>query len=116
MLRLSFRSISYLLPLLLVSTLCPQQVLGGDILATNGFASCLDTETIKITRLKLQYDRTTNNMTFDVAGISEKEQNVTAVLTVTAYGRQLTERKFDPCKEGLKMLCPGMVKTQNSPV
>lgn len=104
--RLPFQSISYLLPLLILSTLGPRQVLGGDVLATNGFASCLDTGTIKITRLKMQYDRTTNNMTFDVAGYADQEQNVTAVLTITAYGRELQKKTFDPCKEGLSIFCP----------
>jgi len=101
-------SSQYLLPLLLVTLLGPWQVLGGDILETNGFATCLDSNSIKISRLKLHYDRSTNKITFDVAGTSEKEQNVTAVLTVTAYGKKLKERYLDPCKDGIKMLCPGM--------
>lgn len=108
LLRLSLRSISYLLPFLVVTTLGPRQVLGGDVLETNGFATCLDSNSIKISRLNLQYNKATNNITFDVAGTSEKEQNVTAVLTVTAYGRKLDQRSFDPCQEGIKMLCPGM--------
>ncbi|KAF8422707.1 hypothetical protein EV426DRAFT_702522 [Tirmania nivea] len=97
---------SYFLPLLLVTTLGPQQVLGGDILETNGFAACLENNTINISRLKLLYDRSTNNVTFDLAGTSSKEQNVTAVLTVTAYGKQLDGRSINPCEEGIKMLCP----------
>lgn len=109
--RLSSQSLSYLLPLILVSTLGPRQVLGGDVLATNGFSTCLASETIKIQRLKIAYNRATNNMTFDVAGFSEKEQNVTAVLTVTAYGKKLNERTFNPCEEGIKMLCPGISLT-----
>lgn len=104
--RLSLQSLSYLLPLLLVTTLGPQQVLGGDILETNGFATCLENNSINISRLKLRYDRSTNNITFDLAGTSATQQNVIAVLTVTAYGRKLDERSVDPCKEGIQMLCP----------
>ncbi|KAF8464394.1 hypothetical protein BDZ91DRAFT_660122 [Kalaharituber pfeilii] len=104
---LSLRSIqTHLLPFLLLSTLGPQQVLGGDILTTDGFSTCLDTDSVKIHKLQIKYDRSTNLVTFDVAGSSLKTQNVTAVLKVTAYGRLIDEKKFDPCKEGIEFLCP----------
>lgn len=106
--RLSLQSISYLLPLLFVTILGPRQVLGGDILETKGFATCQASNSINISRLQIQYDRSTNNITFDLAGSSDKVQNVTALLTVTAYGRRLDEQSVDPCEKGIMDLCPGM--------
>ena len=105
--RLSLLPIPYLLPLLFI-TLGPRQVLGGDILETKGFATCLESNSINISRLQIQYDRTTNNITFDLAGSSDKVQNVTALLTVTAYGRKLDEQSVNPCDKGIMELCPGM--------
>ncbi|KAF8459353.1 hypothetical protein BGX38DRAFT_1247931 [Terfezia claveryi] len=104
--RLSLQSISYLLPLLFVTTLGPRLVLGGDILETKGFATCLENNSIKISRLQLSYDRSTNNITFDLAGSSDKVQNVTALLTVTAYGKKLDEQSVNPCDKGIAELCP----------
>ena len=49
-------------------------------------------------------------VTFDVAGTNKHEQNVTAVLDVTAYGQQIYTNTFDPCDQGtfVEQLCPGM--------
>lgn len=64
---------------------------------------------ITVTALDIQYDRTTQQITFDVAGTSSKEENVTAALYVTAYGKQVYQKTFNPCNEGSKVdqLCPG---------
>lgn len=95
--------------LILASTLYPWRVLGGDILATDGFSTCLDNDKIHLSRMNIQYDKATNQLTFDIAGTSQESQNVTAVLTVTAYGKQLDKREFNFCEEGIQMLCPGTI-------
>ncbi|KAI5807481.1 hypothetical protein DFH27DRAFT_640344 [Peziza echinospora] len=102
----SLQSIASLLPVLLISTLAPRPVLGGDILTTDGFSTCLNSDTLKITRMHLKYDRSTNLIEFDVGGISTKTQNVRAILKVMAYGRVIQEKEFDPCAEKIDMLCP----------
>ena len=100
---------SRLLPaLLLISALGPWLVQGGDVLTTDGFSKCPDTESIKITKVHIKYDKAKNVIDFDVAGISTKEQNVTAILEVYAYGRKIEQKKFDPCEEKIQFLCPGM--------
>ncbi len=93
----------------LLLTALPVTVLGGDLLQTSGFTTCLEKSSITVEKLKVQYDRSVNRVTFDVAGSSSKVQNVKASLTVTAYGRQVYEKKFDPCAEDTKVeqLCPG---------
>ncbi|PGH00794.1 hypothetical protein GX51_05571 [Blastomyces parvus] len=80
---------------------------GIDILKNNGFTTCLDSSDIKVEKLSLQFDRSTNTMTFDVAGSSTKTQNVTAELVVEAYGQKIT-KSFNPCDAGTKVdqLCP----------
>lgn len=93
---------------LLALSVLPSRVLGADILKTSGFTTCLDKSTITVNTLDVQYDRTDNTVTFDVAGSSAKEQNVTASLIVTAYGKEVYHKDFDPCAEDTKVeqLCP----------
>ena|SRR5947209_1448720 len=83
-------------------------VLGGDILRTNGFSDCSNNSTITVNNVDLQFDRSTNLLTFDVSGSSAKSQQVTATLTVTAYGVQVYQKSFDPCDASTKVeqLCP----------
>jgi azurin len=86
--------------------------LAADILKTEGFSSCLDNAQIKVNRMDIQYDRASNQVTFDVAGTSEKEQKVIATLVVSAYGKEIYKKEFDPCDEASKVdeLCPGKAK------
>lgn len=87
----------------------PVGVFGTDILKTTGFTTCLDNSTITVTNLNVSYDRVAGAVTFDVAGTSSKRQNVTAALTVTAYGKQVYQKTFNPCDKDTKVdqLCPG---------
>lgn len=87
----------------------PVGVVGTDILKTTGFTTCLDNSTITVTNLNVSYDRVAGAVTFDVAGTSSKRQNVTAALTVTAYGKQVYQKTFNPCDTDTKVdqLCPG---------
>lgn len=86
-----------------------QTVVANDVLKTTGFSTCMDDSQIKVTALDIRYDRTTQQLNFDVAGTSKKEQNVTASLYVTAYGKQVYQRDFNPCDKATKVdqLCPG---------
>lgn len=88
--------------------LLPLGSFATDVLQTSGFTSCLDNSTIKVDKLNIKFDRSTKLITFDVAGSSEKVQNVTAALTVSAYGKQVYQKSFDPCADGAKVdqLCP----------
>ncbi|KAI4201680.1 MAG: hypothetical protein LQ348_001613 [Seirophora lacunosa] len=94
-------------PLLVLGAL-PVRVLCADILKTSGFTSCLDGSDIKVTNLNVEYDRSKGSVTFDVAGTSAKVQNVTASLTVSAYGKQVYTKDFNPCDAGSRVsqLCP----------
>lgn len=82
--------------------------LANDVLKTTGFTTCLDNSQIKVNKLDVQFDRSTQKITFDVGGESAKMQNVTAALHVTAYGKQVYEKKFNPCDDATKVLelCP----------
>ncbi|KAH0002804.1 DUF907 domain-containing protein, partial [Aureobasidium melanogenum] len=99
--------VSWTLPLVLLSTL-PARVLGGDILSTQGFTLCSTNPTIKVEALDVQFDRTTNLVVFNVAGSSSQSQNVTAKIVVTAYGREVYQKPFNPCDAGtyVEQLCP----------
>ncbi|KAG5289397.1 DUF907 domain-containing protein [Histoplasma ohiense] len=93
--------------LLLAWSLFSHHVDGIDVLKNNGFTSCLDNSEINVEKINLEFDRTTNDFIFDVAGSSSKIQNVTAVLLVEAYGQKITQ-SFNPCDEATKVdqLCP----------
>jgi len=85
-------------------------VWGTDILRTNGFSNCNNgTSTVKVNNVDISFDRSTNDVTFDVSGTSTEVQNVTASLVVTAYGVQVYQKDFDPCDASTKVdqLCPG---------
>ena len=84
-------------------------VLAGDILQTSGFTSCISNAEIQVTALNIAFDRSTKQITFDVAGTSAQVQNVTASLVVTAYGNQVYQKDFNPCDAATEVpeLCPG---------
>lgn len=83
--------------------------LAADILHTEGFSSCMDNSEIKVNKMDIQYDKATNEVTFDVSGTSEKQQEVIATLVVSAYGNEVYKKEFDPCDPASKVdqLCPG---------
>jgi ML-like domain len=95
---------------LLASTAVLPSVLATDILKTDGFTECGGDTSIKVNNVEISFDRSNNSITFDVAGSSSKEQQVTAELIVTAYGIQVYQNSFDPCSKDTKVdqLCPGM--------
>lgn len=97
-----------LAPFLLLAS-APLGALAGDTLKTNGFSSCLDSSDIIVNNLDIEFDRDTKKIKFDVAGVSQKEQKVMAVLIVNAYGREVYRNEFNPCDEDKKVdqLCPG---------
>jgi hypothetical protein len=85
-------------------------VLATDVLKTNGFSNCNNgSSTIKVNHVDISFDKSTNNIDFDVSGTSTKEQFVTAELVVTAYGVKVYNNSFDPCADDTKVdqLCPG---------
>ncbi|TKA83296.1 hypothetical protein B0A55_00777 [Friedmanniomyces simplex] len=94
-----------LLPLALLSIL-PVGVLGGNILSTSGFSSCMNNATVQVKNLNVSYDKTSRILTFDVAGTSDIVQNVTANLIVSAYGKQIYTKEVNPCDTGMAEMCP----------
>ncbi|UNI14945.1 hypothetical protein JDV02_001522 [Purpureocillium takamizusanense] len=80
----------------------------GQILKTDGFSDCGHDSTIKVDKVDIRYNNDNKTVIFDVAGSSAKEQNVTALLNVTAYGNQVYSNKFNPCDKGtfVQQLCP----------
>ena len=87
--------------------LLPFGSLAADVLQTSGFTSCLDASAIRVNKLDIKFDRATKLVTFNVAGTSEKVQNVTAALTVFAYGKEVYQKSFDPCENPkVDQLCP----------
>lgn len=102
---------SILTSFILLAALTALPAQAADVLETSGFSTCLDGSDIVVQRMNIKYDRAAGKVTFDLAGISEQEQKVQAILKVTAYGRDVYSTEFDPCEKGIAQLCPG---TRNS--
>ncbi|KAJ4412998.1 hypothetical protein N0V85_003608 [Neurospora sp. IMI 360204] len=85
-----------------------QGVMGDDILKTVGFDTCEQDAQVSVQRADVTYNNADKTVTFDVAGTSNQVQNVTAHLSVTAYGANIYENTFNPCDAGtfVKQLCP----------
>ena len=66
----------------------------------------MNNPTVKVTKLDVSYNKDTRQLDFDVAGMSEVEQKVTADLIVSAYGQQVYTKTFDPCDTGMPEMCP----------
>ncbi|KAI0478534.1 hypothetical protein GGR56DRAFT_326750 [Xylariaceae sp. FL0804] len=83
-------------------------VLADQILATSGFTNCDSDSDIVVNNVNIKYNNNDKTVTFDVSGTSTKEQNVSAVLAVTAYGQDVYTNKFKPCDEStyVEQLCP----------
>jgi hypothetical protein len=94
----------------------PGKALADQILTTSGFSTCLTNSNITVQKLDITYNNDAKTVTFDVAGTSEKVQNVTAVLNVTAYGTQVYQNSFNPCDSAtyVTQLCPGEFSTSLS--
>lgn len=94
---------------LIVLGFWPTQILAADTLSTSGFSSCSANSTIQVKKLDISYTRSTREVVFDVSGTNEKEQNVTASLTVYAYGNEVYSKDFNPCSTDnyIEQLCPG---------
>jgi hypothetical protein len=86
----------------------PATVLAGGVLQTTGYSTCGGDGSISVQKMDIQYDQDGNSVVFDVAGTSTKQQNVTGVITVYAYGNQVYTKSFDPCDSGtfVQQLCP----------
>ncbi|PYH90675.1 DUF907 domain protein [Aspergillus ellipticus CBS 707.79] len=96
------------LPTLVALGLLTSGVLAADTLSTQGLTTCLTDSAIEVDKLSVTYTRSTREIVFDVAGTNAKEQNVTASLTIYAYGNQLYSETFDPCSstDYVEQLCP----------
>ena len=88
----------------------PAGVFGADLLQTSGFATCLANSDVTVQKANVQYDRVSGVVTFDVSGTSTKQHNVTASLTISAYGKEVYQKDFDPCaaETRVQQLCPSM--------
>lgn len=79
-----------------------------DLLKTTGFTDCGSDSSVKVDKIEITYDNDNKTVMFDVSGSSSKEQNVTAVLDVTAYGNPIYSNTFNPCDDAtfVEQLCP----------
>lgn len=80
----------------------------SQVLETTGFTDCGQNSTIVAHQVDIRYDNSNRTVTFDVSGTSTARQNVSAVLNVTAYGRNIYSNSFNPCSQDtfVAQLCP----------
>lgn len=94
--------------LALVAALFAGGVSAGEMLKTTGFSSCGPNDSVSVQNVDITYNNDNKTVDFDVAGTSNKVQNVTAILNVTAYGQQVYSNSFNPCSPStfVRQLCP----------
>jgi hypothetical protein len=82
--------------------------LAEDVLKTVSFRACGNNTDITVNRADISFNAETKVISFDVSGSSAREQNVTAVLQVSAYGNDIFSNEFNPCDRGtfVEQLCP----------
>ncbi|KPM43895.1 hypothetical protein AK830_g2665 [Neonectria ditissima] len=92
----------------LAATAMATGVLADNVLETSTFQDCGSIKGMEVTNLDIQYNADTKKIDFNVAGSSDKERNVSAILSVTAYGKDIYENKFNPCDKltYIQQLCP----------
>lgn len=92
----------------LATLLLATRTIAGDILTTSGFSDCGSDASIKVDKIDITYNNANKTVMFDVAGTSTKEQNVTAHISVSAYGNEIYQRSFNPCDDStyVQQLCP----------
>ncbi|KAL2866367.1 transient receptor potential ion channel family protein [Aspergillus lucknowensis] len=86
----------------------PAMSYAADTLSTGSVSACLTNSAVEVNKLDITFSRSTRNITFDVSGTNTKAQNVTAVLSVTAYGNEVYTKDFNPCDADnyVSELCP----------
>lgn len=77
-----------------------------DVIRTDGFSNCGGDGSIKVQKMDISYNKGSNQVYFNVAGESTKEQKVMASLVITAYGKEVFTKDFNPCNENITQLCP----------
>ncbi|KAH7163127.1 hypothetical protein B0J13DRAFT_30322 [Dactylonectria estremocensis] len=90
------------------TTIWATGVLGSNVLETSGFSDCGSEDGISVKTLDLKYDEDSQTVVFNLAGYSNKERNVSAALSVIAYGNEVYQTSFNPCKTDtyIQQLCP----------
>lgn len=93
---------------LLTASILFTGVSAENILKTNGFTICGGDSNIQVHKIDITYNSEKRIVTFDVSGTNKKSQNVTAALDVTAYGKSVYQRTFNPCQDDtfVEQLCP----------
>ncbi|KKA29169.1 hypothetical protein TD95_003708 [Thielaviopsis punctulata] len=83
--------------------------LADNILHTVGFTTCPGTDdSVVVKNSAISFNQNQRTVDFNLIGVSAKQQNVTATISVTAYGRNIYTKSFDPCSSGtyVDQLCP----------
>ncbi|KAI1859596.1 uncharacterized protein JN550_012004 [Neoarthrinium moseri] len=91
-----------------VATTFATGVLGDSVLTTSSFTNCNTDSSIVVNNVDITYNNDDKKVVFDVSGTSNKVQNVSAELKVTAYGQDVYTNKFNPCDTAtyVEQLCP----------
>ena len=104
--QLSFPRRSFA-PLIVLLIATSSLALADSVLSSSGLTNCVNNADIKVNNADISFDATSGIVVFNVSGTSNKVQNVTAALAVTAYGNQIYQKTFNPCDNGISQLCPG---------
>jgi hypothetical protein len=97
--------LSYLLSLFAAISLAPL-TLAENIIESNSLNSCMKGSNFTATLFNVAYTPKNNSISLNINGVSSIVGNVTALLTVKAYGFNIVNETLDPCSLGLAGFCP----------
>ena len=87
------------------------------IIESRSLISCMDNSKFTASLFQVSFNPDTRIIDFDINGISEINSNVTATLQVYAYGYKVMDQILDPCKSGMRGMCPmseGVIDLESS--
>lgn len=102
---------------LLLWTLLTCSTSAERIIESTSLVSCMDNSKFTASLFKVSFNPDTRVIDFDINGISEINSNVTANLQVYAYGYKVMDQLLDPCKSGMRGMCPmseGVIDLESS--
>lgn len=98
-------SLSYLLTLFAAISLSPL-ALAGNVIESNSLNSCKSGSNFTATLFNVAYTPKNNSIAVNINGVSSIVGNVTAQLSVTAYGFNIVNQTLNPCEMDLAGFCP----------
>ena len=90
----------------ITSLLLTPLVHADQVIVSSSLSSCMDNSNFTATLFNVAFTPHNKTLAIDINGVSAIQGNVSAQLEVIVYGFNILNETLDPCKLGLKGMCP----------